>query len=127
MISSKTVNDLTEIIVHSHRQLIHVRGSDSVHYVNVEGSNRIFNFFFILRLLEFARLFATMASVNLIFPPQKRSSNETLKRDTRGFNAGFSHWLSSVSVVQFTLQMSKLNGLGKTHRERMKVHPLIQL
>ena len=40
---------------------------------------------------------------------------------------GFSHWLPSVSVVQFTLQMSKLNGLGKTHRERMKVHPLIQL
>ena len=126
MISSKTVNDLTEIIVHSHGQIIHVRGSDSVNYVNGEGSNRIFNFFF-LRLLEFARLFAAMASVNLIFPPQKRTSNETLKRDTRGFNAGFSHWLPSVSVVQFTLQMSKLNGLGKTHRERMKVHPLIQL
>ena len=46
---------------------------------------------------------------------------DTLQRDTRGFNAAFSHWIPSVSVVQFTVQMSKLNGLGKTHRERIFV------
>ena len=39
----------------------------------------------------------------------------------RGFNAAFSHWRPSVSVVQFTVKMSKLNGLGKTHRERIFV------
>ena len=70
---------------------------------------------------EFARLFAAMACVNLVFPPQKLNSNDTLQRDTRGFNAAFSHWIPSVSVVQFTVQMSKLNGLGKTHRERIFV------
>ena len=48
-----------------------------------------------------------MACVNLVFPLQK------LKRETRRFN--------TVSVVQFTVQMSKLNGLGKTHRERIFV------
>ena len=26
--------------------------------------------------------------------------------------------IPSISVVQFTVQMSKLNGIGKTHRER---------
>ena len=62
-----------------------------------------------------------MACVNLVFPPQKLNSNDTLQRDTRGFNAAFSHWIPSVSVVQFTVQMSKLNGLGKTHRERIFV------
>ena len=36
--------------------------------------------FFILRLREFARLFAAMACVNLVFPPQKLNSNETLQR-----------------------------------------------
>ena len=44
-----------------------------------------------------------------------------LQRDTRGFNAAFSHGIPSVSVVQFTVQMSKLNGLGKTHRKRIFV------
>ena len=39
----------------------------------------------------------------------------------KGINAAFSHWIPSVSVVQFTVQMSKLNGLGKTHRERIFV------
>ena len=29
--------------------------------------------------------------------------------------------IPSVSVVQFTVQMFKLNGLGKTHRERIFV------
>ena len=29
--------------------------------------------------------------------------------------------IPSVSVVQFTVQMSKLDGLGKTHRERIFV------
>ena len=54
-----------------------------------------------------------MACVNLVFLPQKLNSNDTLQRDTRGFNA--------VSVVQFTVQMSKFNGLGKTHRKRIFV------
>ena len=75
--------------------------------------------FFILKLWEFARLFAAMARVNLVFPLQKLNSNDTLQRDTRRFNAAFSHWIPSVSVVQFTVKMSKLNGLTKTHRERI--------
>ena len=29
--------------------------------------------------------------------------------------------IPSISVVQFTVQMSKLNGIGKTHRERIFV------
>ena len=62
-----------------------------------------------------------MACVNLVFLPQKLNSNDTLQRDTRGFNAAFSHWIPSVSVVQFMVQMSKLNGLEKTHRERIFV------
>ena len=59
-----------------------------------------------------------MACVNLVFPPQKLNSNDTLQRDTTEFNAVFTHWTPPVSVVQFTVQMSKLNGLGKTHRGR---------
>lgn len=59
-----------------------------------------------------------MAYVNLIFPPLKLNSNDTLQRDTRGFNAAFSNRIPSVSVVQFTVKLSKLNALGKTHRER---------
>ena len=54
-------------------------------------------------------------------------SNET----NGGFNVAFSHWTPSVSIVQFTVQISKLNGLGKTHRERkfavelkLKLHSL---
>ena len=39
----------------------------------------------------------------------------------KGFNAAFSQKIPSVSVVQFTVQMFKLNGLGKTHRERLFV------
>ena len=70
---------------------------------------RKLNFFFILKLWEFARSFVAMACVNLVFPFQKLNSNDTLQRDTRRFHA--------VSVVQFTVQMSKLNGLGKTHWE----------
>ena len=62
-----------------------------------------------------------MACVNLVFPPQKLNSNDTIQQDTRGFNAAFSHRIPSVSVVQFTVQMSKLDGLGKTHRERIFV------
>ena len=77
--------------------------------------------FFVLKLWEFARLFAAMACENLVFPPQKLNSDDTLQRDTRGFNAAFSHWIPSVFVVQFTVQMSKLDGLGKTHRERIFV------
>ena len=59
-----------------------------------------------------------MACVNLVFSPQKLNSNGTLQRNTQGFNATFSHLTPSVSIVQFTVQMSKLNGFGKTHRER---------
>ena len=79
----------------------------------------IYIYYFILNLWEFARLFAAMACVNLVFPLQKLNSNDTLQRDTKGFNAAFSNWISSVSVVQFTVQMSKLNRLGETHRERI--------
>ena len=49
----------------------------------------------------------------------KLNSNKTLQLDTRGFNAAFSRWITSVSVVQVTVQMSKLKGLGETHRERI--------
>ena len=62
-----------------------------------------------------------MACVNLVFPSQKLNSNGTLQRDTKGFNAAFYQKIPSVSVVQFTVQMFKLNGLGKTHRERIFV------
>ena len=31
----------------------------------------------------------------------------------------FLFWITPVSVVQFIIQMFKLNGLGKTHRERL--------
>ena len=75
--------------------------------------------FSIMKLWEFARLFIVTACVNLVFPPQKLNSNEALQLDTRGFNAAFSLWIPPVSVVQFMIQMFKLNGLGKTHRERI--------
>ena len=62
-----------------------------------------------------------MVCENLVFPPQKLNSDDTLQRDTRGFNATFSHGIPQVSVEQFTVQMSRLNGLEKTHRERIFV------
>ena len=62
-----------------------------------------------------------MACLTLIFPSQKLNSNGTLQRDTREFNAAFSQKIPSISVVQFKVQMSKLNGIGKTHRERIFV------
>ena len=31
----------------------------------------------------------------------------------------FVHWIPSVSAIQFTVQISKLNGLGKTHQKRI--------
>ena len=62
-----------------------------------------------------------MACVTLVFPSQKLNSNGTLQRDTREFNAAFSQTISSISFVQFTVQMSKLNGIGKTHWERIFV------
>ena len=73
---------------------------------------------FILKLWELARLSAAMASVNLVFPPQKLNLNETLQLYKRGFNTT-SSWIPSVSVMRFTVQMSKLNGLGKTHQKRI--------
>ena len=63
-------------------------------------------------------MFAAMACVNLVFPSLKLNSNGTLQRDTRGLNTAFSQKIPSVSVVQFTVQMSRLNGLEKTHPER---------
>ena len=45
-------------------------------------------------------------------------------RDTKEFNAAFPQKIPSLSVVQFTVQMSKLNGLEKTHRERIFVAEL---
>ena len=38
MFSSKTVNDLTKSIIHSHQRLIHVRRFTSVHEVKAEES-----------------------------------------------------------------------------------------
>ena len=51
----------------------------------------------------------------------KLNFNDTLQGDTMGFNEAFSHWISSVSVVQFTVQMSKLNGPGKTMTQRERI------
>ena len=62
-----------------------------------------------------------MACLTLVFHSQKLNSNGTLQRDTREFNAAFPQKIPSISVVQFTVQMSKLNGIGKTHRERIFV------
>ena len=47
----------------------------------------------------------------------KLNSNETLQLDTRELNAAFSHWIPS--FVQLTVQMSKLNEIGRTHRKRL--------
>ena len=60
-----------------------------------------------------------MVHVNLVFPPKQLNLNGTLQQNTQGFNAAFSHQILSVSVMQFMVQMSKLNGLGKTHQERI--------
>ena len=46
-----------------------------------------------MKLWEFARLFAVMACLTLVFPSQKLNSNGTLQRDTREFNAAFSQFL----------------------------------
>ena len=62
-----------------------------------------------------------MACVTLVFPSQKLNSKGTLQQYTREFNAAFSQKIPSISVVQFTVQMSKLNGIGKTHGERIFV------
>ena len=78
---------------------------------------------FTLKSRGFARLFAEIACVNVVFPPQKLNSNETLQLDMRRFNVAFPHWIPSVSGVQFTVQMYKLNGLGKTHRKRICGRP----
>ena len=61
--------------------------------------------FFILKLQGFTRLFAAMACVNLVFPPQKLNSNE----------GDLMRLFIFSSVVQLTVQLSKLKGLGKTH------------
>ena len=38
---------------------------------------------------------------------------------TQGALIRLSSWIPSVSVMRFTVQMSKLNGLGKTHQKRI--------
>ena len=38
---------------------------------------------------------------------------------TKGALIRLSSWIPSVSVMRFTVQMSKLNGLGKTHQKRI--------
>ena len=103
MFSSKIVNDVTESIICPYRQLINVRRFTFVQLVNGKESNcKLIQIFFILKLWQFARLFArlfAMACVNLDFPPaQKLNSNETLQLVlvTRGFNAAYSHWIPSV-------------------------------
>ena len=76
--------------IHSHLQLIHEQRFTL--FINETARKVIVSKFkfFILKLWEFARLFAAMACVNLVFPSQKLNSNGTLQRDTRGFNAAFS-------------------------------------
>ena len=66
-------------------------------------------------------LTATIRFCKITMTSDRRNLHSTLQRNTRGFNATSSRWIRSVSVVQFTVQMSKLNGLGKTHRERIFV------
>ena len=51
----------------------------------------------------------------------KINSNGTLQQDIGEFNAAFSQKIPSISVVQFTVQMSKLKGIGKTYWERIFV------
>ena len=91
MFSSKTVNNLTEVLF----TLI----DDKFMYEDlplfIKYSARkvmVSKFkFFVLKLWEFARLFAAMACENLVFPPQKLNSDDILQRDTREFYAAFSH------------------------------------
>ena len=70
-------------------------------------------------ILSCESLFTAMPCVNLVFLPQEPNSNELLQPDTWGFNAAFTLCIPSVSVEQFTVQMSKLNGIGKTHRKHL--------
>ena len=73
-----------------------------------------FNFFYfkVVRVCSFVCCNGVCKSG---LPPQKPNLNETLERDTRGFNAAF----LSFSAVLFTVQMSKLKGLEKTRRKRI--------
>ena len=77
---------------------------------------------YVLKLWEFARLFAAMGVCKSgLSSTQKLNSTETLLLDTTRVNTTFSQWLSFnfVSALQFTVQMSKLNGLGKTYWKRI--------
>ena len=64
---------------------------------------------------------ANMVRTLRTFPSQKLNSNGTLRRDPREYIAAFYQKIPSISVVQFKVQMSKLNGIGKTHQERIFV------
>ena len=75
-----------------------------------------------MKLWDFARLFAAMGVCKSgLSSTQKLNSTETLLLDTTRVNTTFSQWVSLnlVSALQFTVQMSKLNGLGKTHWKRI--------
>ena len=77
---------------------------------------------YVLKLWEFARLFAAMGVCKSgLSSTQKLNSTETLLADTTRVNTTFSQWVSFnlVSALQFTVQMSKLNGLGKTYWKRI--------
>ena len=85
---------------------------------------------YVLKLWEFARLFAAMGVCKSgLSSTQKLNSSETLLLDTTRVNTTFSQWVSLVSALQFTVQMSKLNGLGKSYWKRIcsreKLHSAI--
>ena len=68
-----------------------------------------------LKLWEFARLFAAMAYVNLVFFHWKTKVQWDLFENHMEFNAAFSRWIPSDFVVQITVQMTKLNRLAKSY------------
>ena len=63
-------------------------------YIEQSARKVIVNKFqFFVGIYFFVRLLAAMACENLIFPPQKLNSDDTLQRDTGGLNTAFSHWI----------------------------------
>ena len=55
-----------------------------------------------MKLWDFARLFAAVACVNFVFPPQKLNANETLQLDKRGFDVAFSYLFSFYRLIYGT-------------------------
>ena len=69
-----------------------------------------------LKLREFARLFAAIGVCKSgLSSTQKLNTTDTLLLDTTRVNTTFSQLVSLVSALRFTVQMSTLNGLGKTY------------